>query len=453
MFYKNNFFRDFNYKSKKFRQNTKKTIKVFDKLKYDLESFNIPLLKSYEKNYELDFSSDLVKDKIYYGIVKNLDKYSTSYNISGGYKELIYRNDWHKNKNETLKTVYQNINSPTFKNFFVKRANSSLNYIQENFNLYKNEIIKNNILDQEIVTFNKVINFKDKKNIFFNNLITEKTIDSKIDQVFVVKYYGIRNYGILHKSVNSKKLLIYNQGHGGNSYNYKYFNKIKDEFLKRDYDLLNLNMPIRGFNQLSNAKMSFPVNPYFYEFSDTNIQYTHETTKKHTVFSNFYDSKYKHKKPFALFISGNYYLIKNIIKQNDYSEIIFVGHSGGGLMGLFYLNLFPEIEKGYLSASFLPKMYNLNSDGDWEYIYTHFLKKNTYFDLLFGSLIDENQSFSRKIILQYNKYDPVCCSYPYSESFSKNINEFAKYNNLNLKSYHPNKKQHKIDYKYLISNF
>ena len=61
MFYKNNFFRDFNYKSKKFRQNTKKTIKVFDKLKYDLESFNIPLLKSYEKNYELDFSSDLVK--------------------------------------------------------------------------------------------------------------------------------------------------------------------------------------------------------------------------------------------------------------------------------------------------------------------------------------------------------------------------------------------------------
>ena len=66
------------------------------------------------------------------------------------------------------------------------------------------------------------------------------------------------------------------------------------------------------------------------------------------------------------------------------------------------------------------------ADGDWENNYTHFLRKNTYFDLLFGSLIDENQSFSRKIILQYNKNDPVCCSYPYSESFSKNINEIAK---------------------------
>ncbi len=61
MFYKNNFFNYFNYKSKKFSQNIKKTKKVFNELEYDLENFNIPLLKSYEKNYEFDFSFDLIK--------------------------------------------------------------------------------------------------------------------------------------------------------------------------------------------------------------------------------------------------------------------------------------------------------------------------------------------------------------------------------------------------------
>jgi len=61
MFYKNNFFKYFNYKSKNFSQNIKKTKKTFNELEYDLKNSNIPLLESYQKNYEFDFSFNLIK--------------------------------------------------------------------------------------------------------------------------------------------------------------------------------------------------------------------------------------------------------------------------------------------------------------------------------------------------------------------------------------------------------
>ena len=47
--------------SKKYKQNLKKTKKIFDFFYSDYKNFNIPLLQSYEKNYNLDFSSTTVK--------------------------------------------------------------------------------------------------------------------------------------------------------------------------------------------------------------------------------------------------------------------------------------------------------------------------------------------------------------------------------------------------------
>ena len=61
MFYKNNFFKDFNFKSKKFSQNIKKTKKVFSEFEYDLKNYNISTLESYKKEYEFDFSFNLIK--------------------------------------------------------------------------------------------------------------------------------------------------------------------------------------------------------------------------------------------------------------------------------------------------------------------------------------------------------------------------------------------------------
>ena len=47
--------------SKKFRQNLKKTKKEFNFLYSDYKNFNLPLLQSYKKNYDLDFSPALFK--------------------------------------------------------------------------------------------------------------------------------------------------------------------------------------------------------------------------------------------------------------------------------------------------------------------------------------------------------------------------------------------------------
>ena len=47
--------------SKKFKQNLKKTKKEFNFLYSDYKNFNLPFLQSYKKNYDLDFSPELVK--------------------------------------------------------------------------------------------------------------------------------------------------------------------------------------------------------------------------------------------------------------------------------------------------------------------------------------------------------------------------------------------------------
>ena len=57
MLIKNNFF----LSSKKFHQNLKKTKKLFNSFKSDLNDFKIPLLDSYQRNYEYDFTPEIVK--------------------------------------------------------------------------------------------------------------------------------------------------------------------------------------------------------------------------------------------------------------------------------------------------------------------------------------------------------------------------------------------------------
>ena len=61
MLKKDNFFRNYFIHSHKYKNNLKKTKKVFSSFLVDLKNNQIPLLKSYEKNYEFDFSATTVK--------------------------------------------------------------------------------------------------------------------------------------------------------------------------------------------------------------------------------------------------------------------------------------------------------------------------------------------------------------------------------------------------------
>ena len=61
MLKKDNFFKNYFINLSKYNKNLKKTKKVFSSFIVDLKNNQIPLLKSYEKNYEFDFSATTVK--------------------------------------------------------------------------------------------------------------------------------------------------------------------------------------------------------------------------------------------------------------------------------------------------------------------------------------------------------------------------------------------------------
>ena len=61
MLKKDNFFKNYFINLSKYNKNLKKTKKVFSSFIVDLKNNKIPLLKSYEKNYEFDFSATTVK--------------------------------------------------------------------------------------------------------------------------------------------------------------------------------------------------------------------------------------------------------------------------------------------------------------------------------------------------------------------------------------------------------
>ena len=69
MLNKRNFFNNFNFNLTKLNRNLKQTRKIFHKFKIDLDNNEIPLLSSYEKDYELNFS------------IKTLKKFSKYKNI------------------------------------------------------------------------------------------------------------------------------------------------------------------------------------------------------------------------------------------------------------------------------------------------------------------------------------------------------------------------------------
>ena len=61
MLKKGNFFKNYFISSSKYNKNLKKTKKIFNSFLIDLKNNQIPLLDSYEKNYEFDFSATTVK--------------------------------------------------------------------------------------------------------------------------------------------------------------------------------------------------------------------------------------------------------------------------------------------------------------------------------------------------------------------------------------------------------
>ena len=217
--------------------------------------------------------------------------------------------------------------------------------------------------------------------------------------IFSANYYNIKEYGILEYSkFPKKKLLIYNQGHRGNPYDFQNFIDIKNHYKKKGFDVLALSMPNLGFNK----KVNFPG-------IDKNLG-------KHEIYHKFFDKNFPQKKPISVFISGSYYLIKNLIDNKDYEKIYYIGISGGGWMVTFLSSFITEIDEGYSFASLVPlELRLLGVRGDWEASKAKFYEKIDYYDLFNLSTLDENFERNRKQYLVYNKFDDCCFSRPWAK--------------------------------------
>ena len=164
----------------------------------------------------------------------------------------------------------------------------------------RNLMIKDYILDKSQISFNKIKNldwnFKGKK-------------PKNRYEVFKVQYYDLKHFGILEKKnkLPSKNLFIYVQGHrGATLYSDSNFLGIKEEFKNNDYDVLSLDMTGLGYNE--NKIINFPN---YKKNANPSI---------HDTYSTFLDKNFPNKKPLSLMLSGNYFLIKKIIKQNNYKK-------------------------------------------------------------------------------------------------------------------------------------
>ena len=61
MLKKDNFFKHYFVRSREYNKNLKRTKKVFNTFLLDLRNNRIPLLDSYEKNYEFNFSKTTIR--------------------------------------------------------------------------------------------------------------------------------------------------------------------------------------------------------------------------------------------------------------------------------------------------------------------------------------------------------------------------------------------------------
>lgn len=268
----------------------------------------------------------------------------------------------------------------------------------------RENIIKNYILDSTQVKINQT----DFTSSCFGEV---KQINSN--------FYGINQKGFL-KQNNSKKLLVFIQGHFmGNPCEQEDLVDLYDKF-SNDYDFLILSMFNMGLN--SQRKISFPIkitssDPM--EYSNQNFS----NYRDHSIIRYFYDSNFPNKKPLSLFLSSQYYTIKSLLK--NYDEVVLSGLSGGGWYTSLLGGLIPQIKKTFSFNGSLPLIYRIstNSMGDFEQQGSSLWGNYDYYDFYFLSLIDDNGNINRETHLIFSEFDTCCFSSPENIYFEKSMNE------------------------------
>ena len=236
-------------------------------------------------------------------------------------------------------------------------------------------IISTSIYNQldAIIEKNQIVYNSPKKDDYFKNLrnriindfiFDEKIISLKKDSItrnfkeyekYSVEYYDLFHHGLFKVDKKNKNLLIYNQGHGGEPFEYQYYLDLEKKFFQNNYDVLSLSMTGIGYNEVNNFKVTWPTRNAAADSNNDKKIYSYgediKNFKNHDYFEEYFDPNFPGKKPLGLMLSGNYYLIQNILKKKSYDNIVMMGISGGAWVTTIMSSIIPEIKESFAYSS------------------------------------------------------------------------------------------------------
>jgi len=151
MLKKNNFFKSYFTNSKKYKINLQKTQKIYNSLLLDIKEDKIPLLKTFEKNYELDYSK---------GTVKRFSKYKNIIIIGMGgsilgaksihsflktkiKKEVFFFDNLDPNLNYEYKKI-KNLKNSCF--IVISKSGNTLETVTNLATIFSKKILKNRLV-------------------------------------------------------------------------------------------------------------------------------------------------------------------------------------------------------------------------------------------------------------------------------------------------------------------
>jgi hypothetical protein len=281
------------------------------------------------------------------------------------------------------------------------------------FQNFQKDLKKKYILNESQIKFNQI-----KDEDLLNKIITNNNFE-----LFSVSFYDVIEFGVLikNKKFRSNNLIIYIQGHRGNPFDNKYFLDLKNKYLNRNYDILALSMSNLGLNKE--------------KFLSTHLEFPNKNSnnRRHEIYSDFKDLNYPEKKPLSLMLSGNYYLIKNILLKKNYDKIILTGISGGGWYTTLLTPIINEIDISISFSGTKPLHYvYYRCCHDWEQKYSSIWKGFNYEDFYYMSTfrLKNNSIFRRKSYQIYDLNEGEIFGGRFAQSMKKisdNINsEFFK---------------------------
>lgn len=291
----------------------------------------------------------------------------------------------------------------------------------------RKKIINDHILNDEQVSIRnlkKKDGFLQKQISELLNDLSELLNDSKEIQfeILMSEYYDLKSHAILLKkkkvegqekncSDNDKDLVISISGHGGSKkvLNQRLGSNILNKIFSKCNDFLILDMPLRGMNSINweddlMQKKFLKNNSFFPGYKNK------KSMNHHQVFAHFKDNKYPNKKPLSLMLSGNYYLLKKIIENNNYNKITMFGVSGGAWETLMLSAIIPQINKSIsFSGGTMPLIYRVeNRNKHYEDMEKNFFNNYSYIDLFLLATYDKDFVLNRKNYHIFNLTDPCC---------------------------------------------